>query len=65
MTGGLYHIKTWPVICRATQWAVFYMTVISVMKELKWETYLEPCQTSKMASFEKIVRLRFLTQGSE
>ena len=32
--GGPYYIKTSSLICKANQWAGFYMIVISVMKEL-------------------------------
>ena len=32
--GGLYHIKTIPLICIANQWTGFYMIGSSVMKEL-------------------------------
>ena len=32
--GGRYHIKTSPLICRANQWAGFYMISASVVKEL-------------------------------
>ena len=35
LDGGLYHIETKPSICSANQWAGFYMTWISVIKELK------------------------------
>ena len=31
---GPYHIKTSPLICRANQWAGFYMVGASVMKNL-------------------------------
>ena len=33
--GGRYHIETSPLVCRANQWAGFYMIMASVMKELK------------------------------
>ena len=33
--GGLYHIETSPLICRANQWTGFYMIGISVIKEFK------------------------------
>ena len=32
--GGPYHIETSPLIYRAKQWTGFYLTGISVMKEL-------------------------------
>ena len=33
--GGLYHIRTIPLICSANQWAGTYIIRTSVMKELK------------------------------
>ena len=33
MSFGKRHIKTSPMICRASQWTDFYMIVTSVMKE--------------------------------
>ena len=32
--GGLYHIETSPLICRANHWTVIYMIGVSVVKEL-------------------------------
>ena len=32
---GRYHTETSPLVCRANQWTGFYMTMASVMKELK------------------------------
>ena len=32
--GGPYHIETSPLICKANQWAGFYMIGTSVIKEL-------------------------------
>ena len=33
--GGLYHIETSPLICRANQWTGFYMIGTSSIRELK------------------------------